>query len=347
MTTERDISVAVIGANGYTGGELLRLLAQHPRLRVTHATSRSLSGQPVRGSFPHLRTDLRFCEYNAADIAAQCALAFLCLPHGESAATAEELAKFKSIKVVDLSADLRYDDLALFRQSYGEHVSPLAGSVPYGLTEWNREAVRSAQIVANPGCYVTTILLALMPLWRSELTLHGPVIADAKSGVSGAGRGASVPNLLAELAGDFYPYKTVGHRHESEIRHRLTTLGAARSTPVIFSPHLLPIPRGILASVYVQCDADSATMHQLYREAYAHEPMISLLDKDETIHLKAVQGTNRTLIKLVHRPAEKAWVIFSALDNLVKGASGQALQNANLMLGLPETMGLDTLAVYP
>ena len=339
-TESNPLPVAIIGANGYTGAEILRLLQHHAGMDARIATSRSLAGKPVAESYPGLRTTLSYSDLDLQQVAGECEVAFVCLPHKDSAETVAMLVDAGVPYIVDLSADLRYDDVPLYEKTYGIPAHPLCGSVPYGLPEWNREAIRGARLVSNPGCYVTASLLSVLPLWTAGFAIDAVTI-DAKSGVSGAGRSAKTTNLLSELAHDFYAYGTAGHRHESEIRHRLATLGGDRDIPVLFSPHLLPVPRGIEASCYLRMAEmpEAAAVSRAFHKAYDNEPFIHI-DGQRPSTLKSVVGTNDVAINWVVRPDLQTIVVTTTLDNLTKGAAGQAIQNANIMTGLPETTGL-------
>jgi len=331
------IDVGVYGATGYAGLELVRLLSGHPQVHISFVTSEEFAGQSMRQSSP-LAPDLPvFLAKDAPLDEAQCI--FLCLPHTKSAPLAAK-ALSKGIRVVDLSADLRIDDPAVFQQWYGAaHPHPELLPVPYGLPELGRERLAGIKCVANPGCYATSVLLGLVPLVRNNLLISGaPLIVDSKSGVSGAGRAPKLNMLFAEVHGNFSPY-SIGHthRHLAEIEQVLASEGGI-SGPLVFSPHLLPTDRGILTTIYVQV-RDQAAARQAFEDIYAREPLVSVLPPGELATLAHIVRTPRAVLSLT--PAtDNILIIVSALDNLLKGASSQAVQNFNLMWNLPETTGL-------
>lgn len=340
MTQPYKHKIAIVGATGYTGAEVFRICNNHPLVDVVAVASRSTIGMAVSEVFPALRSDLSFCAYEDIDFAGV-DLAFVCLPHATAAASVEQIHA-AGCKCVDLSADLRYQDPQLYKSVYEVEPSLLVGSVPYGLVEWNREKIIDAEIVSNPGCYVTAVLLALLPLYKAKIEISGPVIIDAKSGASGAGRSAKSGLLLSELANDFYGYGTAGHRHQTEMEHQIGLISGINPGAIIFSPHMLPIPRGIQASIYIQTP-DGGGVLQALQNAYIDEVFVNVDQGVSTLGVKSVSGTNYTRIRCIQRPAEGCVVIQVVLDNLVKGAAGQAVQNANLMLGIEETSGLLSL----
>lgn len=336
------IRAGVLGATGYTGFETIKILSRHPEIELVFATARSDAGKRLGDLFA-TPIDLTLQRVEEVDLAAVDVL-FLCLPHG----AAQEYAAAglaAGCKVVDLSADFRLRDPADFQRWYKDvHQQPaLLGEAVYGLTEWRREEVRGARLVANPGCYPTSILLALAPLLRAGLVADGAVIADSKSGVSGAGRAAKVGSLFAEVNEDFKPYN-IGHshRHVAEIEQEMAHLSGGVCRRLLFSPHLLPVTRGILSTIYVPLPAGwtEAQLRALYSEAYAGEPFIWLLPAGKTAALAHTVHTNRCAISLHPVPELDQLIIVSSIDNLVKGAAGQAVQNCNVMFGLEETLGL-------
>lgn len=331
------VRVGVYGATGYTGLELVRLLAGHPEVTVAFATSEASAGQSLRQSWPQA-PDLPLVSAAAAPLEAA-DVVLLCLPHTRSAPIAAQ-ALARGVRVVDLSADLRLDDPAVYAQWYGvAHPAPDLLPVPYGLPELGRERLRGAQSVANPGCYATAVLLTLVPLARAHVLVPGaPLIVDAKSGTSGAGRTPKQHILFAEVHGNFSPYN-IGrtHRHLAEIEQVLAGEDPALG-PVIFSPHLLPTDRGILATVYAPV-TDMAAAQKAFAACYAGEPLIDLLPPGELATLAHVVRTPRAALSLT--PAgDNLLIVVSVIDNLLKGAASQAVQNLNLMFGLPETTGL-------
>lgn len=327
------MKAGIYGAAGYTGLELIGLLNQHPELEICFATSDSYAGQKYQG--------ITFSTSADAD-ASTVDLVFLCTPHGVSAPLAARSLD-AGAKVVDLSADLRMKTADAYQQWYGHtHPVPALLPAPYGLPELNRPNLIHQNCIANPGCYPTTTLLGLAPLAKAEAIRAGAnLIVDAKSGVSGAGRQPKVDFLFSEVFGDFKPYN-VGrkHRHVGEIEQELHALNPNLGT-LIFSPHLIPIDRGLLATSYVPL-AEGWTLEnvrQIYESAYADEPLVTLLPAGETARIKEVANTNGAMISL-HAATPDTVIVVSVLDNLRKGAASQAVQNANLMLNLPETMGL-------
>jgi N-acetyl-gamma-glutamyl-phosphate reductase len=348
MAGER-VRVGVFGASGYTGGELLRLLGDHPRIEVRALTAERQAGRPVAEAHPQLAPyrlpDLVRIE--DVDVLALDAL-FLCLPHGT---TQEIVARLpRGPKVVDLSADFRLRDPDLYALTYGHpHRAPEAQrAAVYGLTEHYRDAIRGTWLVANPGCYTTTAELPLVPLLAQRLVDPERIVIDAKSGVSGAGRDAKAGSLFTEVAEGVHAYGVATHRHTPEIEQCLGDF-AGRPLRVVFTPHLLPMSRGILATIYVDLAPGVGVedAHAALAAAYADEPFVHVLPFKSLPATRHVRGTNLCLIG-VHpsrRPGQA--ILVAVLDNLVKGASGQALQNLNLMLGLPEPVGLQQRPLFP
>ncbi len=331
------MKVGVYGATGYTGLELVRLLEQHPEVEIGFLTSETFAGQTLGQTWPQA-PDIRLTPAAEAPLS-DVDYVFLCLPHTRSAPTAA-LALRQNVKVIDLSADLRIDDPAVYEKWYKvEHPHPELLPMPYGLPELGREKLIGAQCVANPGCYATTILLALVPLARHNLLIPGsPLIVDAKSGVSGAGRKPKANILFAEVSGDFSPYK-IGraHQHIGEIEQVLGKEGS-KAGDLIFSPHLLPTDRGILATAYVQVtDMDAA--RQAFETMYADEPLVHVLPEGELATLKHIVRQPTAVLSLTP-VTDNTLIVVSVLDNLLKGASSQAVQNFNLMAGFAETTGL-------
>lgn len=342
--------VAIVGANGYTGGELLRLLAGHPGVRVTATTSRSLAGQALGAGFPQLvgskTLPARFEDLDPKAVATRAGTAFACLPHGDSQIWVDEL-RSAGVCVIDLSADYRYSDLELYAASYGSHQRPERNAeAVYGLTEWARDAVATADLIANPGCYPTTVLTALLPALRAGW-LDGPVIADCQSGVTGAGRAAKISSLHAEVSEGMAAYGMPKHRHESEICHQAGRFGA-REIDVVFTPHLAPANRGILATVQLRlnADIDPSAFRDAYAARYATEPFVHLLPEGQLPRTTAVRGSNHVHLQIVAR-RPRLFTVFAALDNLGKGAAGQAVQNLNVRLGRAETDGLLAPGLLP
>jgi N-acetyl-gamma-glutamyl-phosphate reductase len=343
--------VAVLGASGYAGLELLRILLRHPRFELAAVTSEQRAGQPVGEAFPALRgqLDLAFEPADAGRLAKRVELAFAALPHAASAPQVRDLRK-AGIAVVDISADFRLRDPDVYRAWYGEHAAPeLLPTAVYGLPELYRDALRGAELVAAPGCYPTGALLPLAPFLRAGLVETSGIVVDAKSGVSGAGRRLEDRYLFAELDEDCSAYN-VGHahRHVPEMEQEASAL-AGGAVQISFVPHLLPLVRGIATSVYLRprrpLSAERA--HELLAAAYAGERFVRVLPAGETPRLASVRGSNFCDVAAFADERNGALILLSALDNLVKGASGQAVQCANLMCGIPEETGLLEVALVP
>ena len=342
------IRIGIVGGTGYTGVELLRLLAAHPAAELAVITSRKDAGMPVSGMFPNLRgrVDLAFTEPDVKALTA-CDLVFFATPNGIAMQEAAELLN-AGTRVIDLAADFRIKDIAEWEHWYGmTHASPqLVAQAVYGLPEVNREAIRKALLVANPGCYPTAVQLGFMPLLRAGVVATEALIADCKSGVSGAGRKAEIPALMAEAADNFKAYGVPGHRHLPEIRQGLAAM-AAKPVGLTFVPHLTPLIRGIHATLYARLTDPSVDLQSLFEQTYAGEPFVDVLPAGSHPETRSVRGANTCRIA-VHRPQDgDTVVVLSAIDNLVKGAAGQAVQNMNLMFGLPETLGIDGIALLP
>lgn len=337
--------MAVLGATGYTGVELLRLLARHPGVALTHLSSEQYRGQRADEVYPFLAgiVDTTLGAPDPAEAVAAAEIVFAALPHGASAAIVVECLR-RGARVLDLSADFRFRDADVFARWYGAHPAPeLLAEAVYGLPELYRDRLPSARLVAVPGCYPTGALLGLTPLARAGL-LREPVLIDAKSGTTGAGRSAKTEQLFAEVNENFRPYGIDGHRHWPEIEQELRATGAAAG--VVFVPHLLPVSRGILSTMYVRL-ADGSGLGDLYRRAYAGEPFVVLRGEGPPPELREVRGTNRCVVGWRWMPERGVALVVTAIDNLGKGASGQAVQCMNAMLGLPETTALEHVALVP
>lgn len=348
------ISVGIVGGTGYTGVELLRLLLRHPEVQVTVLTSRTEAGRRVDDMFPSLRghTDLCYSDLNIEDLK-QCDVVFFATPHGVAMKHAADLVAANT-KVIDLAADFRLQDLAQFEKWYGmEHACPeiLKDSV-YGLSELNREQIKTAQVIGNPGCYPTTVQLGLAPLLKSAETLIKPesIIIDAKSGVSGAGRKASLGMIYSENADNFKAYGVAGHRHHPEIVEALENISGQKAVfnLIVFVPHLVPMIRGMLSTMYIDLtDAGDATdVQALYEQFYAQEQFVDVMPAGSSPETRSVRGANQLRIAL-YKPQPKKLVVLVAQDNLVKGAAGQAVQNMNLMFGFAEQAGLEVIGLLP
>ena len=343
------IDVGIVGGTGYTGVELLRLLAQHPQARVRAITSRKDAGTRVADMFPSLRRRydaLSFVEPDKAGLA-DCAVVFFATPHGVAMAQARELVA-AGVRIIDLAADFRLKDPAVFERWYKmpHACTDLLEESVYGLPEVNREAIRRARIVGNPGCYPTAVQLGFLPLLEAGAVDPKRLIADCKSGVSGAGRKAEVNLLFAEASDNFAAYGVKGHRHHPEIVQGLA-LASKAPVSLAFTPHLTPAIRGIFATLYAPLVQPDLDLQALYERRYAGEPFVDVLPAGSAPDTRSVRASNMLRIA-VHRPAGTDLAMVLAVeDNLVKGAAGQAIQNMNLMFGLPETTGLEALAVLP
>ncbi len=342
------IKVGVVGGTGYTGVELLRLLAGHPESELAVITSRSEAGMPVSELFPNLRgsIDLAFSEPDIEQLSA-CDLVFFATPNGTAMGMAPQLLE-AGVRVIDLAADFRLRQADLWQQWYGmPHACPqLLEQAVYGLPEVNRDAIAQAQLVANPGCYPTAVQLGFLPLLEAGLIDVDQLIADAKSGVSGAGRKAATGSLLCEASENFKAYGVAGHRHLPEIRQGLA---AASGTPVglTFVPHLTPMIRGIHATLYAQLQNTAEDLQALFEIRYRDEPFVDVLPAGAHPETRSVRGANHCRIA-VHRPQQgNTVVVLAVIDNLVKGAAGQALQNMNIMFGFQEQAGLADIALLP
>jgi N-acetyl-gamma-glutamyl-phosphate reductase len=344
---QQKVKVGIAGVTGYSGEELLRILIRHPHAEVTYVAAREDRHCKIQSIFPYLegKIDLDCRVMDAEDAARACDLIFLALPHSASMQVAPVLLD-RGKSVIDVSADYRLKNPAWYPQYYQfEHTdSARLSQAVYGLSEYRRKDLRGAKLVANPGCYPTASLLGLLPLLEAGIRWSAPCILDAKSGVTGAGRKASQSLLFSEIAESFKAYKVMGHQHEAEIRQGLAFGSAANSPeqPFVFIPHLLPINRGILATIYVTPTAPVAPerLREIYTQRYAKEPFVKVLPDGEFPELRNVNGTNQCHIGVGVRKDTGVVVIVSAIDNLQKGASGQAVQNMNLMYGFDETAGL-------
>jgi N-acetyl-gamma-glutamyl-phosphate reductase len=342
------IKVGIVGGTGYTGVELLRLLVRHPQVQIELITSRAEAGTPVADMFPNLRgfLDTAFSEPDTAALK-RCDAVFFATPNGVAMQSTPELLA-AGVRVIDLAADFRLKDATLWAQWYGQaHACPeLLEQAVYGLPEVNREAIEGAQLVANPGCYPTAVQLGLLPLLEQGIITPDYLIADCKSGVSGAGRKASVAHLLCEASESFKAYGVAGHRHLPEIRQGLEQI-AAHAIDLTFVPHLTPMLRGIHATLYARLNATDADVQRLFEARYASEPFVDVLPPGSHPETRSVKGANTCRIAL-HRPQNgDILVILSVIDNLVKGAAGQAVQNLNIMFGFSESTGLEDVALLP
>jgi N-acetyl-gamma-glutamyl-phosphate reductase len=342
------IQVGIVGGTGYTGVELLRLLAAHPQAKVRAITSRKEAGMPVARMFPSLRGcyDLKYSDPGAARLD-QCDVVFFATPHGVAMAQARELVG-AGVKIVDLAADFRLKDPAEFERWYKmPHACPdLLSESVYGLPEMHRDAIRKARIVGNPGCYPTAIQLGFLPMVEAGVVDCAHLIADAKSGVSGAGRKAELDLSFSEASDNFKAYNVGAHRHHPEIVHGLRAF-SKNPIKVVFTPHLTPMVRGIFATLYARITRDDVDLQKLYEKRFAGEPFVDVMPPGSHPDTRSVRAANVCRIA-VHRPqGGDTAVVLAVEDNLVKGAAGQAVQNMNLMFGLPETTGLMLLPILP
>ncbi len=344
------IKVGIVGGTGYTGVELLRILAVHPDVEVSCITSRSEAGLPVADLYPNLRGfyDLAFSEPEVSTLAA-CDLVFFATPHGVAMRMMPELMA-AGARVVDLSADFRIKDLDVWARWYGmPHESPeWAEKAVYGLPEVARAAIRDAQLVANPGCYPTAVQLGFLPLLESGLVDPSRLIADAKSGASGAGRQGKIGMLHGEIGESFKAYGASGHRHLPEIRQGLVD-AAGTSVGVTFVPHLIPMIRGIEATLYADLKqpGDFERLQALFEDRYRDEPFVDVMPFGTHPETRSVRGANHCRMALHRQEDSHVVIVSSVIDNLVKGAAGQAVQNMNIMFGFPETRGLEAPAFLP
>lgn len=348
------ISVGIVGGTGYTGVELLRLLLRHSKVQVRILTSRTEAGKRVADMFPSLRghTALEFSDLDL-DQLKQCDVVFFATPHGVAMQHAEVLTA-AGTKVIDLAADFRLQNLQQFEKWYGmQHSCPaILKEAVYGLTELNREKIKQAKVIGNPGCYPTTVQLGLAPLLKASSPLINPhsIIIDAKSGVSGAGRKASLGMIYSENADNFKAYSVAGHRHHPEIVEALENISGQKGLfdQLIFVPHLVPMIRGMLSTIYVDLNeqGQQADVQALYEEFYKNERFVDVMPANSSPETRSVRGANELRIAL-YRPQPNKLVILVAQDNLVKGAAGQAIQNMNLMFGFDEAAGLEGIGLLP
>ncbi len=341
------IKIGIVGGTGYTGVELIRLLLAHPQADIRVITSRSEAGKPVADLFSSLRgrIDLDFSE-PGLDAYRDCDLVFFATPNTTAMAQAEALLA-AGIRVIDLAADFRIKDVATWERWYGAtHACPaLIEDAVYGLPELNREAIRGARLVANPGCYPTAVILAVLPLLKNRLIDPASIIADCKSGTSGAGRKASIGTAFCEVTESVKAYGVDGHRHLPEIREVLKSVDAGAD--LVFTPHLMPMIRGIHATVYADAAGPSDRVQSLYEQFYRDEAFVDVMPAGSHPETRSVRGANTCRIAVHYLEAAKKYVVLSVEDNLVKGAAGQAIQNMNLMFGLDETAGLELPGLMP
>ena len=342
------IRVGIVGGTGYTGVELIRLLVAHPDVELSVISSRAEAGNPVADMFPNLRghVDLNF-QIPGLEVLHDCDVVFFATPNGTAMGMVPGLLE-AGIKVIDLAADFRLKDPTEWKQWYGlEHTCPeILDEAVYGMPEINREAIKSARIIANPGCYPTAVTLGLAPLLEQGRVDDQHLIADAKSGVSGAGRGANVATLLAEASENFKAYGVDGHRHLPEIKQNLSNI-CGHPVGLTFVPHLTPMIRGIEASLYTVIQSADIDLQALYEKRYANERFVDVLPAGTMPETRSVKGSNMCRISVFRPQQGDMLVISSVIDNLVKGAAGQAIHNMNIMFGLNEISGIDQVALLP
>jgi N-acetyl-gamma-glutamyl-phosphate reductase len=353
MSSETKAKIAVLGASGYTGAELVRLLLRHPRAEIALLTADRRAGQDMAAVFPQFAPFAlpKLVSIESVDwLGAGLDLIFCALPHATTQKVVKQVfAALPATKVVDLSADFRLADVASYARWYGhEHHAPeLQRQAIYGLTEFYREEIKHAHLVANPGCYTTCAQLPLVPLLRAKAIDPDEIVIDAKSGMTGAGRAAKEEMLFSEVSEGVHAYGVGHHRHMAELDQEFS-LAAGRDVIVSFTPHLMPMNRGILSTIYVRGLKHSAEeLHAVLLKFYANEPFVHVLPFGQMPQTRHVRGSNMTFIGVAKDRIAGRAIIGSALDNLVKGASGQAIQNMNVMLGYPETMGLEQAALFP
>ena len=346
--------IGVLGASGYTGSELVRLLLRHPNAELALLTADRRAGQEMRAVFPQFAPFKLPTLVSIDDVdwkKAALDLAFCALPHATTQKVLSDLlAKAPKTRVVDLSADFRLHDTAAYAKWYGhEHHAPkLQKEAVYGLVEVHRDKIRKARLVANPGCYTSCAQLALTPLLKAKAIVPDEIVIDAKSGMTGAGRSAKEEMLFSEVSEGFHAYGVGHHRHMAELDQEFS-LAAGRDVTVTFTPHLVPMNRGILSTIYVRVTKGKSVedLHALLLKYYAKEPFVHVLPFGQTPQTRHVRGSNMTFIGVAKDRVPGRAIVISTLDNLVKGASGQAVQNMNLMLGYPEALGLEQVALFP
>lgn len=341
------VNVGIVGGTGYSGVELLRLLSSHPQANVEVVTSRANAGKPVAEVFQNLRdmSELRFSEPEIESYR-NCELVFFATPNATAMGQAEALLS-AGIGVIDLAADFRIKDVGLWEKWYGvTHACPgLVDQAVYGLPELYREAIKKARLVANPGCYPVSVILALLPLLQQDLIDPASIVADCKSGASGAGRSANVASAFCEVTESVKAYAVAGHRHLPEIRQILQTVN--NDADLVFTPHLMPMVRGIHATVYADARGSADKIQQIFEDYYNDEPFVDVMPAGSHPETRSVKGANHCRIAVHYLPESNKYVVLSVIDNLVKGAAGQAIQNMNLMLNFDETTGLEALGMIP
>lgn len=350
QTNNQKVKVGIVGGTGYTGVELLRTLANHPSAEVTMITSRSEDGVAVADMYPNLRGiyDLKFSVPDIEKLKT-CDVVFFATPHGVAMSMTPELIKHE-VKVIDLAADFRIENLDVWQQWYGmEHTgADLMSEVVYGLPEYYRSRIKDAKVIANPGCYPTSILLGILPLLNAGLIDPNSIVADGKSGVSGAGKGANVAMLGAEMSESFKAYGVNGHRHLPEMKEKMTEI-TGHEVDLTFVPHLVPMIRGMESSIYATLteDISQEELQALYETTYSFEPFVDVMPAGSLPETRMVKGSNMCRMAIYRPAGGQRVVVTSVIDNLVKGAAGQAIQNMNIMFDLTENEGLTQVALLP
>lgn len=345
------INAAIIGATGYTGAELVRILSRHPQVNLVGLTSRSYAGKPYYQVYPHLYKyiEMECEELDLDNLISRSDVVFTALPHGHSMDIAAEVVR-QGNRLVDLGADFRLKDFMHYQTWYKvEHTAPdLLAKAAYGLPEIHRQVIANSTLVANPGCYPTTAILGLAPLIKNNLIDSKTIVIDSKSGVSGAGRGLSLKTHFSEVNDNFQAYAVAAHRHTPEIEQELSKL-AGEDIIISFTPHLTPMTRGMLSTIYANLNSKLTAdeVFEIYEQYYAGEFFVRVLPKDILPQTKALAGSNFCDLWVTADPRTGRVIVLSAIDNLVKGASGQAVQNMNVMFGLEEYTGLDYVGLYP
>jgi len=344
------LKVGIYGASGYTGQELLRLLIGHPDTDVVTITSRKFKNVAVSEVYPAFAgiTNLRFADSSPENLVSSCEVVFLALPHGEVMKVAPEFVA-AGMKVIDLSADFRLKDVSVYETWYAKHAAPdLVKKAVYGLPELYRDDLKNAQFVANPGCYPTSIILGVAPLLKYGCINTSSIIADSKSGASGSGRDPQLGSLFCEVNEGFRAYKIASHRHTPEIEQELGCI-ANTAIKISFAPHLVPANRGILSTIYADLNSDmsESEIFDIYDKFYGDEKFVRICKPGTLPNISSVRGSNNCDIGIVVDGRTGRVIIVSAIDNLVKGAAGQAVQNMNLMCGLPEDAGLNHISLFP
>lgn len=345
----QEYNVAILGASGYTGGELIRILVNHPNVKITYITAEKHAGKTISEVFPHLKgiLDLRLEKLDPDKVPEDINIVFAALPHGASAEVLHELYKRK-IKIIDLGADFRLNE-GNYRQWYGDHpCTEILEDAVYGISELNRDRIAETSLIANPGCYPTSSILPLAPLIKQGVVDESSIIIDSKSGVSGAGRSPSLDLHFCEVSEGFKAYKVAEHRHSPEIEQHLSEF-SGKEVNIIFTPHLIPIDRGILSTIYIKTDKAYETRELIEKlnDFYSDCHFVRIYDEGRFPNISYIRGSNFCDIGIKSIPGKKSAVIVSVIDNLVKGAAGQAVQNMNIMMDLPETTGLNLNPLYP